>query len=181
MRAINISDYVYKGLQELAEPFVDTPETVLKKLLKHAGECGPWRDESVGNPTETHEPAVTPEPNWVENGGGGKPKRRNARRDEILPMSAYGEPIITALNELGGEGDSRSVLRSVKSLMKGTFKPKDREQIPSGEVRWRYRAHMHRLNLIRDGLLDRNAPRGTWRLTSAGEKAAKEFCEKKGG
>jgi hypothetical protein len=93
------------------------------------------------------------------------PKRGTA---EVTHQWEFREPILEALEELEGRGEARQVLNIVYKRMKEKFKENDLEQLTSGEVRWRKMAMWERYNMVRDGLLRSDSPRGIWEISEAG-------------
>lgn len=145
MPVIRVSDQVYRELQRRAEPFVDTPDTVIARLL------GIARAQAFGP----------------------VPGRAGARKPsgDTTPRSEYRLPILRALERLGGRGLTREVLRLVEDRMRTSLTPADREMLPSGQrERWRENAEFERLEMVRDGLLASGSPRGTWEITDAGRE-----------
>ena len=75
------------------------------------------------------------------------------------PGSAYWQPILSVLVELGGRGRRRKVIELVGAKMKPIFTPADYADLPSHGVRWRTRvtfqaSHMRRVaNLLRNAIL----------------------------
>ena len=150
---IRIDDQVWKELQARAQAFVDSPNTVLRRLLGLEGDPVP----------ERRSPAAA-----RRNGGG-----RSSGRQQFLPQSAYRQPILRALARSGGEASVEDVLREVRKALEGRFSKADFEEMPSTpEERWRNLARWERKNMVIEGLLDRASPRGVWRLTEAGWHAA---------
>jgi Mrr N-terminal domain len=102
-------------------------------------------------------------------------KRRNVGR---LPRgictqeSAYQEPILRALIELGGSANKDDVLDHVKILMKDVLKDIDYERHAiSPRIRWREKAEWQRKKMVKDGLLKSTSQRGIWEITEAGRLA----------
>lgn len=153
MRTIRVADDVWKELQRLAEPFVDEPNTVIRRLLQLPDQQNGKRDEVL-----LRKPAT----------------RRSLGRalsGTILAQSEYRKPILEALAEMGGEGRRLEVLERVLKKVRDRLKPPDHEILPSGsDVRWRKAALWQRHNLMREGLVD-SAGRGVWRLTGEGWRA----------
>ena len=96
--------------------------------------------------------------------------RTRARRGEVTPIQAYREPILEALQALGGEATAQEVIERVFQQMQETLKPADLEQTPGSRLpRWKQHVYGARTLLKREGLL-RSPGRGIWALT---EKARK--------
>ena len=145
MPVIRVSDAVYRELQRRAQPFVDTPDTVLARLLGVGG--GQTRDVGL------------------------RPGRARKPSGDTTPRSEYRLPILRALERLGGQGPAREVLRLVEDRMRTSLTPADREMLPSGQrERWRENAEFERLEMVKDGLLASGSPRGIWEITEAGRE-----------
>ncbi len=182
---IEIDDQVFAALQARAKPFVDTPNSVLRRLLELSGsdgECEPKgaHDEGVklskgpekrysGEPAPRH---VEPQPN--------RQRYTRASRHGLLPQSVYYDPILEILHGFGGEHSSRGVIDKLPEKIGHLFKPKDLEPTRRGDVRWRNRAQWARNTLMEDGLLERNSPWGIWRLTDEGGRRAQELVDGNG-
>jgi restriction system protein len=74
---------------------------------------------------------------------------------------------------MGGSANGSDVIDAVGDIVADRLTPRDRDRIESGVVRWRNRAAWRRLNLVKQGLLKDDSPRGTWELTDEGWKAAR--------
>ena len=159
---IDIDDDTFAHLQEHAEPFVDTPASVLRRLLGLNGNGGnpPSQSEIVPAPTETK--PVRPK--------GRRRRGTRAARGSLLPEAHYEMPILRFLAENGGRAPSREVIDAVGIALKDDLTEADREELNSGDIRWKNRAAFVRLRLIEKGELDGNAPRGTWAITAKGSK-----------
>lgn len=89
----------------------------------------------------------------------------------FAPTHAYWVPILESLEELGGRGEAETVLNSVQQKMRGILTQADLSLLPSGiSVRWRNRAQWQRKNMLDQGLLQKDSPRGIWELTEEGRK-----------
>jgi hypothetical protein len=140
---IRVDDDVYKTLQGMAEPFVDSPNSVLRRVLE--------LDASAEERQET----------------------RRATSDEILSRFEYDQPILEALAKRGGSARPSELLNDVGEMLKDRLKERDYERVPSGDIRWRNRAMWRRMRLIDEGFLKADTPRGVWELTEAGWERAK--------
>lgn len=90
---------------------------------------------------------------------------------EYTPAEAYWVPILEALVERGGREHSDSVLALVERKMALILKAVDYEILPSGgAARWRNKAQWQRQNMIQQGLLRKDSPRGIWELTPEGRR-----------
>lgn len=98
-------------------------------------------------------------------------KRKRRRRQPVskTPQHTYRVPILEALEQLGGKGHAREVLRIVYEKMKDCLTEDDLKLLPSGgSVRWENTAHWERKRMIENGLLRNDSPVGVWEMTEAG-------------
>lgn len=144
MPTIDISGVTLKRLQEQAEPLVDTYDSVIGRLLDLA--------EGQG---KTGGGGVRPKPN----------ARRRAPRGEKTANQAFYGPIAKVLREAGGELPTVEAVDRVGRLMEGALNATDLSVLKSGEPRWRNTVRWARNDLVKSGVLDGNAPHGTWRLS----------------
>ena len=178
MPTIRVDGAVYKALQGRAEAFVDTPNSVLRRILG----LQPGRDETEQLEVGTSVPearAVT-----VAKQGGrratGKtaaatPRRRRgpARRERapsgsLLPSERYREPILRALAQRGGTAPAREVIDAVGQALAGDFTTIDRDKLGSGGVRWENRVQFVRLRMVDEGLMVKGGAKGVWAITDQG-------------
>ena len=183
MPIIRVDDDVWRQLQKKAEPFVDNPNSVLRRLF-----ClpNPERTSVGNNPNKTG--SVVRRGSPVTNGTEAtraargediqstiSTPRRSGRAitGTILGQGEYRQPIIYVLAQMGGEGEVQQILERLYDKVEDRLKPLDFELVPSGiNVRWKIQAMYQRKKMVDDGLLDRGALKGIWRLTDAGWRAA---------
>ncbi|HYZ77201.1 MAG TPA: winged helix-turn-helix domain-containing protein [Gaiellaceae bacterium] len=144
MPTIRVDEEVYEWLKSHAEPFVDTPNTVIRRI---AG-----LDESLQQ--RRSQTAV------------------RAKPGELLDRHEYDRPILEVLARKGGSANGSEVIDGVGEIVADKLTARDKERIESGVVRWRNRAAWRRFNLVKRGLLKDQSPRGMWELTDEGWKAA---------
>lgn len=112
-----------------------------------------------------------------------KPKKKFtkiAKTSEITTQAAYRLQILEALIEMGGSARTTDVLSRIFKKMKGRFKPKDMQKIPSGiSVRWKNKAQWERMKLLNEGYLKKDMPRGIWEITDAGRKRYESLKERR--
>lgn len=91
-------------------------------------------------------------------------------RGQRTPQEAYRLPILRALVAMGGEGPMAVVLDQVFEEMKPVLTAFDLKPLPSDRrtPRWRNAAQWERLQMVRDGLLRDDSPRGIWAITEKG-------------
>lgn len=150
---IDIDDEVFGRLQQLAEPFVDTPNTVLRRVLQ--------LDPGAAKPAADAEGAEMP----VVMGARTEPY-------PVTPQRHF-RPFITAiLMEAGGGRSMHEVLREVEARMGPQFVLGDHEPVSTGEVRWRNAARWERMQMVKEGLIATGSPSGWWELTEEGKRQA---------
>jgi hypothetical protein len=170
---IELDQDILDYLKSEAEPFVDTPSTVLRRLLM-------LDDAGRDNGGERGEPsAASPSQRRPPGGKTGRRRSTTAIRarvapGSILPERSYVMPLLRALVDAGGQAPYRDVADAVGRELKDLLRKADRETLSSGAVRWQSRLQFVRLRLIERGYLDKNSPRGVWRITDAGRAALRD-------
>jgi len=173
---VELDDEVYGFLKCEAEPFVDTPNSVLRRLL--------GIDSTASRPPA----ASAPEPAASTTHAGMRVARRSSRPKStkagakrtraasgtLLPEERYERPLLEALADAGGRAPYRDVVDAVGRELKDQLMPADFEKLSSGTIRWQSRLQFVRLRLIQRGHLDKNAPRGVWTITDQGREALRE-------
>ncbi|MBD2254924.1 winged helix-turn-helix domain-containing protein, partial [Nostoc parmelioides] len=98
-------------------------------------------------------------------------------RGICTPQEDYKLPILKALDDLGGSARTKTVLRQVKKLMKGTLKRIDYQNYINQqgsytiiEPRWQKNAKWARYHLMKEGFVKSNSPRGVWEISKAGRQ-----------
>jgi restriction system protein len=86
------------------------------------------------------------------------------------PDSAYRQPLLESLEEMGGSGKTAPVVDRVGEKMKHILSDVDYERLqsPPHDIRWRNTVQWARYDLVQRGLLKDNSPRGTWELSDKG-------------
>lgn len=141
MEKIEIDDEVFGRIKAEAEPFVDTPNSALRRLIGLDAGAKP---------------------------GAGGPKAARAPLGSLLPESEYEEPILRVLVEKGGSAHAKEVTDAVGELLGDRLTEADREPLKSGDIRWRNRTAFVRLTLKDKGDLAADSPRGVWEITDKG-------------
>lgn len=178
---IRIDDDVYDRLKEQAEPFVDTPNTVLRRVLgleKAVGAdvAAPEAEpEAVGEAkakaaVEVRKRAAPRAAKRTAPRGGKKPKRTRVPNGSLLPETEYDRPLLEALVELGGSAPARSVVEAVGERVKDRLTELDRERLPSGGIRWENRLQFVRLRLVEEGFMVKESGRGIWAISDEGRR-----------
>ena len=164
MPEVDLDSDVFEYLQSQAQPFLDTPSTVLRRLLKLDGKengAGPVAPAPAKSPTGAAKRVKRP-----------GHTRTRAAAGTILPEQRYELPLLRALVAAGGRAPYREIVDAVGVELKDELMPADLEALNSGTIRWQSRLQFVRLRLIERGLLDKDTPRGVWGITDAGRAAA---------
>src|SRR5262245_53475552 len=130
MRVIRVDDDVWRALQKKALPFADTPNSVLRRILKVNG-------------TRSQKKAA-----------------KRIPRGERTPQEIFRQPILRALYEKGGSGKTAEVLDRIEEILGSKLTNADRASLSHGEIRWRNTAQWERNVMVDEGLLKKNSPRG---------------------
>lgn len=174
---IELDDEVFDFLKSQAEPFVDTPNTVLRRLLGIDGSPRRTTPEHrpVGQaPTAARGLRSDRKPAKKKAATTAATKRTRAAAGTLLPEDRYERPLLKVLADAGGQAPSREVVEAVGRELKDDLMEADFETLASGSVRWRSRLQFVRLRLIERGYLDKDAPRGIWGITDSGRAALAE-------
>jgi hypothetical protein len=173
VKQIEIDEEVWSLLGAEAEPFVDTPNSVLRRLLD-LGDEGSSELLKPSDGTTRQRADVSPRPKRAKRKAAGQKSpaaRTRAPVGSLLPEERYELPLLRALEEAGGTAPYRDVVNAVARELKDQFMPLDLETLTSGGIRWQSRLQFVRLRLIERGFLDRDTPRGIWGITVAGQTA----------
>jgi hypothetical protein len=156
MPTIRIDDDVFEGLKKLAEPFVDTPGAVIRRLLIEKGilKESAAKIRPAPAPRSTAERVLTP---------------------SLTPQQVYEQFLLVTLErDFGGSGDKRSVTQAVieRMLKQGFITPADLELVATGETKAENTITWGRNALKNRGLITRGSKRGRWELSEEGREAA---------
>ena len=153
MKTIEIDDDIYERLQNLAIAFVETnPNMVIRRIVEHYLNC------------EHKTVPVSPDSG----------RRASKRGYGKLSSKHYREPIIEALKEFGGKGTVDEVLNIVFKKVEPRLTAIDYEKTQIGLVRWRSTALWERYQMVKEGILKSNSPRGIWVLKTDFVKESSE-------
>jgi len=174
---IELDQDIFDFLKTKAEPFVDTPNSVLRRLLGlEPGKSG--SSDGVAAPASTGPTARPPASKLAKKKQQAqKAKRTRAATGTLLPEARYELPLLKALVDLGGQAPYRDVVKRVGDELNDEFLPADFETLNSGGIRWQSRLQFVRLRAIQRGHLDKDSPRGIWSITDAGRAALAEASE----
>lgn len=175
--SIEVDEVVWDFLKQEAEPLVDTPNTVLRRLLGIRGQShtGGSADEAAKDRLAGSHAAP---PRRTRSSPKGKHRRRAGSRapvGSLLPESEYEQPILSVLGKSGGSAPARDVVERVGALIDDQLMPLDRETQPNGIRRWESRVQFTRLRMRKAGLIQAGSPRGVWELSEQGRQAYDEL------
>lgn len=150
MPVIEISERTMARLKNWAEPLVDTPDSVVAKIL----------DAAEGGP-----PPEQPEPT---------PRRRTKLK---LPQKEFHGPLMDVLLEMGGEARTAELQPLMKKRMSHLLGPRDFEHVSSGDPRWWNAVCWARNDLRKEGFLRSDSQHGVWELSEKGISEARKRSE----
>ena len=160
MPTIRVDQEVFEGLQKLAQPFVDSPSMVIRRLL-----------EDRGLLAKNAPPAL--------------PKiSASIAANALTPQPVYEKYLLYILaREFNGQGHKRDVTHAiVKRMMKdGFIGAADQELVSTGETKAENTITWARNALKQRGYINRAARRGMWELTPEGKSAAGKVVLRKPG
>lgn len=97
--------------------------------------------------------------------------RKEVENRERTPLWEFYQPILKALEQVGGEGRVPDIVPLVERFMGPKFKPRDRYKLARGKERWEVMIKRARKHLTSEGWIEkRYGP--VWKITEAGKKAA---------
>jgi hypothetical protein len=158
MPTIEISEETFDRLKSLAEPLVDTADSVIARLIasQNGQRSGPPHLDGITPKTDTKRSAS------VSRKRGRKGER--ARKGERTPTEGFYEPLLQVLASAGGELPAVEAINRVGQTMYSRLNEIDRARLPSGEVRWRNSVRWARQRLEEQRKIDPKAPYGVWKL-----------------
>lgn len=167
---IRVDEDVYSALQADAVPFVDTPNSVLRRLLSLAVLAGEEHSDEAATAGLGDVPVKRtrlttrqkPRPRKVS------ADRKRAATGTILAESEYELPLLAILMERGGSAPAAEVLEELGQRLAGRLLPNDLDRLSSGKVRWQNRAQFVRLRLVQAGDMKGDSPRGVWAISEQG-------------
>ena len=171
-RKITVDAEVYEALRTNAIPFDDTPNIVLRRLLGLEASVTRPEIKKIGDAQNARSRNSSRRRKASSNK---RSKRANTGR--LLAEVHYYEPLLQVLEEMGGVAPSRNVVDAVGERLKNRLTPEDFTTISSGLVRWRNRVQFARLQLVKRGALQWDAPRGTWMITDEGRTMLRQAKE----
>lgn len=141
-------------------------EAVNLLLRKNGDEKGSAPQSGSPHPTEPLPPRI------VSSNG-------SSKKEDFTPVYMYWPFILKSLIALSGSAPSERVVDRVGQDMEKFLTPADKEMLPSGvDIRWRNRVAWQRYNMIKQGLLRADSPRGIWEITEEGRRWLKDWLDK---
>ena len=173
---IEIDDEVFAALQKEAVPLVDTPNDVLRRLLG----LGSTEERAAAGDQVAFQPPLPRKsaqneasPNrTTSTERAQRPTKSRRAAGELLSLEAYCTHILNALIARGGELRSREMPDALAPLLEPHLLVADQELDAEGIPVWHGRVGWAGSLCRKAGHLDPAAPRGTWRITDEGRKAA---------
>lgn len=156
MATIRIDDEVFEMLKQLAEPFVDTPNTVIRRLLEGQGGAQSKQVDVEARPVAS---------------------KAKAKRGSRTPQATYETFLLHVLGtKFKGRANKDEASTAVIEMMeaRGLLEAAAHEMVSTGETKAENTVAWARNALKDRGLLSHQSPRGTWELTPEGIKAARE-------
>lgn len=161
MPTIEVSQVHFEKLKQLAEPLVDTADSVIGRLLEVYQLHGNGR-VAEATPGRKRERSTALKATQRD--------RKRAKKGERTPTDDFFDPLIRVLEEGGGELPAVEAIDHVGRLMADRLNDVDCARLPSGEVRWRNSVRWARQRLEDLGKLDDKAPYGVWKLKEGSRK-----------
>jgi hypothetical protein len=88
---------------------------------------------------------------------------------EQTPLWEYYQPILRALERVGGSAATAELLREVEREMGGHFRPGDHALMARDQLRWQVMVRRAKKPMKKEGFIEADASR--WIITSAGRRA----------
>ena len=145
MPTITVSTETFSALQSLAQPLIDTPDSVIKRLLK------------AHQHNELNQTVASKEI------GTSRTVNPQSLRGQITPRRLYKKLLMQVLQAAGGELEAQTAIQRVGKLMTEKFKSNDLELLKNGEPRWENAVRFARQELVSEGKLD-GSRYGFWKL-----------------
>jgi hypothetical protein len=171
---IEIDDDLLELLKRHAEPFVDTPSDVLRRLLMdqtgstRANPASARAASPAGDAATFH--ATSQRAGSRARGG----KRKRAPSSAILSEKAYELPILRVLDAAGGRLPTREAISAAGEIVADQLMPMDHDVVEGGRERWEMRVQFTRLRLVEAGLMKKGSPRAVWEISDAGREHLKQ-------
>lgn len=160
MPTIRVDDDVFEGLKTIAEPFTDTPNSVIRRLLEDYG-------------VQLSKPI--PENSTIANLEIDQINKSSRPSTSLTPQPVYEKYLHYVLaNNFNGSASKIDATKAVIQLMKksGYITTADLQHVSSGETKAENTIAWSRNALKDSGVISKNSPRGIWELTAIGKELA---------
>lgn len=164
---IEIDTEVLSMVKKEAEPFVDSPNDVLRGVLG----LGVRKDRPSCSPFPSEAPLPTSSRPAQSRAEGRAPA------GHLLPLEEYQLPLLQELADRGGAAPAADVIEGLRDRIWDRLSDLDKEPVRSGEPRWRNRIGFARMDAVRNGYMRADSRRGYWELTNKGRDRS---CEEPG-
>lgn len=114
---------------------------------------------------------------WRDLGKSGTTNKRMKRKGETTPLWSYYQPILQALESLGGVARCGDLGPVVEQLMAADLHAGDREVMANNRMRWQVMINRARKHIREEGWIEKDG--SNWRITAAGRRAAKADAARK--
>lgn len=159
MPTIRVEDDVFEGLKSLAEPFTDTPNSVIRRLLEKQG-------------VQVGKRKIIPEIVQATLNMSTAPADENhSEPSRLTPQSIYETFLLhTLANTFHGRASKSDATKAAIQQMKarGFIGTADLARVSTGETKAENTVAWGRNALKDQGLISRNSPKGIWELTEIG-------------
>ncbi len=165
MHTVRLDDDVFDALMKICRPTVDTPNSVIRRLLQNC------KDDSLSG-RSIERKNIKLEGNIRDTGFMGTPQRFVTSQDVYEVYVLY-----VLQTEYSGEAGPRSLEKDVVALMKkrGFITDYERKIVATGKIKAK-ESIAQAGNALRDkGYIVQKSPRGMWRITSVGIARAKQI------
>lgn len=145
MPVIRITDATWRRLQHHARPLEDTAEDVVSAALDAL-------DRAKGIAIKKTTPA------------------KRHPRGKKLPQKEFRIPLMEVLLELGGSAVVKDIREALAPKIKPRLSEDDFQLVSTGDERWWNATCWERSDLVKEGLLRNDSPRGRWELSEHGRR-----------
>jgi hypothetical protein len=162
MPTIRIDEDVFEALKAIAEPFTDTPNSVIRRLLEGQGAIPSRKTEANRQFRAVIDFPPTP-------------SARPANRKVLTPQPVYEAFLLYVLaNDFKGSASKHDATTKTIEMMesRGFIGTLERERVATGETKAENTIAWGRNALKERGFISTLSPRGTWELTPEGVEEA---------
>ena len=147
MPVIRVSDRTWDRMKVHARPLEDTPDDIVRRAL----------DALEGRKAETKTAARI-----------GRPSKRTA--GQMLPQKEFRSPLLLTLDSLGGSASLGEARKAMYPRVSARLSEADQRIVSTGEPRWWNATCWERSELVKEGYLRSDSPRGQWELSNVGKQ-----------